>query len=77
MSDSHPLRTYREQQVPPLTQEDLARMLGVTKATISRWESGARKVDAEKLPEVSERTGIPPHNLRPDLAELMRSEAAQ
>ena len=77
MSDSHPLKTYREQQDPPLTQEDLARMLGVTKATISRWESGARKVDAEKLPEVSEKTGVSPADLRPDLAELMRSEAAQ
>jgi DNA-binding transcriptional regulator YiaG len=27
-----------------LTQEDLAKMLGVTKACISRWESGDRKI---------------------------------
>lgn len=77
MADSHPLKTYREQQDPPLTQEDLARLLGVTKATISRWESGSRKVDAEKLPEVSEKTGIAAPMLRPDLAELMKPEAAE
>jgi DNA-binding transcriptional regulator YiaG len=38
------LTTWREKH--DLTQIELASMLGVTKACISRWESGARKIPA-------------------------------
>jgi transcriptional regulator with XRE-family HTH domain len=33
-------------------------MLGVTKATISRWESGERFPDREFWPRIKETTGI-------------------
>ena len=47
-------------------------MLNVSRPTVNRWESGARKVDDDKLQEVSQRTGIPPAELRPDLVELLQ-----
>ena len=42
-----------------------AAMAGVDKATVTRWTQ--RKVPAERVPEVSERTGFSRHELRPDL----------
>jgi transcriptional regulator with XRE-family HTH domain len=78
MNRVHPLKEFRERQIPPLTQDQLADLLGVSKASVSRWESGARKVDQELLPKVSDRTGISPSELRPDIADLMkRKEAAE
>lgn len=71
MEQVHPLRQYREQQDPPLTQDQLAALLGVTKGTISRWEAGSRQIDVEKLPDVAQKTGIPRAKLRPDLANVM------
>lgn len=68
----HPLRAYREQHEPPLSQADLAVMLEVSRPTIWRWETGARKVDDDLLPTVSEKTGIPKATLRPDLADLLQ-----
>lgn len=80
MERIHPLKAYRERQAPPLTQNQLAELLGVSTATISRWETGIRKVDPDLLPSVAEKTGIAPVELRPDLAGLAdlltRSEPA-
>lgn len=75
MADDHPLVRYRQQQ--SLTQARLGALLGVTDVTVSRWENGIRKIDQNKLSEVARLTGIPARDLRPDLAELMASEAAQ
>jgi transcriptional regulator with XRE-family HTH domain len=72
MENIHPLRVFREQQAPPLTQEQLANLLGVTKAAISRWEAGERQPGKEIIPTITEKTGIPASKLRPDLAALMR-----
>jgi transcriptional regulator with XRE-family HTH domain len=69
MEGIHPLKAYREAQKPPLSQQGLAILLGVTRETISRWETGDRHIDLERLPAVSEKTGIAPAVLRPDLAE--------
>ena len=66
-----PLRTYRQSQEPKLSQEALAHKLGVTRLTVTRWESGARKINLSLVPLIAERTGIPAKELRPDLAELM------
>lgn len=77
MPESHPLKSYRERQVPPLTQEDLAKLIGVGKSTISRWEDGKRKIDDELVGVVAEKTGIPPAELRPDLAKLFVPEVVE
>lgn len=56
MNRPHPLKTYREGQ--GLTQEALAERIGVTRATINRWENGRRPgvADAERVAEI---TSIP------------------
>ncbi len=81
MDSIHPLRAYRERQSPPLTQEQLAAQLNVSKASVSRWETGERKPEVELLPGVARKTGIPAAELRPDLAEMFarprRSKAAR
>lgn len=71
MEGIHPLKAFREKQNPPLSQGELADLLGVARETVTRWESGTRKITEQKLPAVSEKTGISPRELRPDLAELL------
>jgi transcriptional regulator with XRE-family HTH domain len=66
---AHPLKTYRDTQ--NLTQTQLAADLGVTNITVSRWETGLRKIAPTLVPFISEKTGIPARELRPDLAELL------
>lgn len=66
---THPLTTYRASQEPPLSMADLARLLGVGVPTISRWEKFQRAIDKERLGHVSNATGIPAKELRPDLFE--------
>lgn len=51
---------------------DLARALGVDKATVTRW--GQKRVPAERVLDVERVAGIPRHDLRPDL--YPREEAA-
>lgn len=78
MGSTHPLTSYREAR--GLKSADLARLLGESKTTVHRWESGARKIGREKLPSVAAKTGIPAKVLRPDLveeAEKLLSEAAE
>lgn len=58
-----------------LTQEALGKELGVTSITVSRWETGARRIARSLLPRVSQVTGLSHADLRPDLAELMREPA--
>lgn len=71
MQTVHPLRAFRLSQDPPLSQAELANLLGVGRPTVFRWESGARRIDDSKVAHVSSVTGIPKAELRPDLAELM------
>ena len=56
MNKPHPLKTYRQAQ--GLTQEALADRIGVTRATINRWENGRRPsvADAERVADL---TAIP------------------
>jgi transcriptional regulator with XRE-family HTH domain len=63
----HPLRLYRENHSPKLSQESLAERLGVARLTVLRWESGERKIDRTLVSDVSKKTGIPVKDLRPDL----------
>jgi transcriptional regulator with XRE-family HTH domain len=74
MESIHPLKSFRENHDPKLSQDQLADLLGVSRVTVTRWESGARKLGPELLQLVSERTGIAPADLRPDLADLLRHQ---
>jgi transcriptional regulator with XRE-family HTH domain len=73
MDSIHPLKAYRERQSPPLSQDELATLLGVSKASISRWETGERKPELELLPGIREKTGILPEQMRPDMAAVLRA----
>lgn len=64
-TDARPLQTYRKQN--QLTLIGLAEMLGVSKVTVFRWETGAFLIPVSKLNKVSEITGIPREQLRPDI----------
>ena len=77
MGEIHPLAAFRANCDPPLDQRQFAELVGVTRETVNRWESGARKIDEEKLPVVCEKTGISWRELRPDLADMtQRAEEA-
>ena len=58
-----PLSRYRAAK--GLTLEAVAEELGVNKSTVLRWESGP--VPAERIIQLEQATGIPRHELRPDL----------
>lgn len=75
MDQIHPLQAFRENQNPPLNRRQLADLLGVSTAAVSRWEAGERKLDEQILPMVAEKTGIAPALLRPDLARLFDQPA--
>jgi DNA-binding transcriptional regulator YdaS (Cro superfamily) len=49
------------------SQSAVGKMLGVSAAEVSRWESGRRQVPAERVIEFEKITGIPRHKLRPDV----------
>ncbi len=76
MKDRQPLQVltdYRQER--GWRPVDLARFLEQPRPTVHRWETGARKIDEERLDDVSKKTGIPKRELRPDLAEVMREAA--
>lgn len=50
--------------------DEAAKELGVNKTTLLRWEQGKVRVPQNRLIEVGRVTGIPPHVLRPDLADI-------
>lgn len=62
----HPIAAYRAAN-DNQTQEALGRELGVTGITVSRWETGARKIAPRLVQKVSDKTRIPAQVLRPDL----------
>jgi transcriptional regulator with XRE-family HTH domain len=77
MAEKRPLKVLTEYRAAAgKTQADLAGELEVAVMTVSRWETGDRKIGVKTLPTVAEKTGIPKSALRPDLAESMQ-EAAQ
>lgn len=69
MQSVHPLKHYRSTQIPRLSQAALAEKLGVARLTVLRWETGERKINPSLIPTVTEKTGIPAKELRPDLIE--------
>ena len=75
MAGTHPLRKFRLSQNPALTQEALAKELGVRGQTVWRWENGDRQIGRDQLAKITKKTGIPARQLRPDLAKFF--EAAE
>jgi len=73
MAGIEALRKYRADN--GLTQAALAKRLRVSAETIHRWEVGSRKPGKDALPVITEKTGIAPAELRPDLAELVAAPA--
>jgi transcriptional regulator with XRE-family HTH domain len=59
----HPLRIYRTRTNTTLKQ--FGARFGVNKSTVLRWEEG--HIPAERVIAISEITGIPRSQLRPDL----------
>lgn len=59
------LKTFREAR--NLSCAELGRMVGVTRATVLRWEDGTRRIGVTLLPRVAQVTGIPREKLRPDI----------
>jgi DNA-binding transcriptional regulator YdaS (Cro superfamily) len=53
----------------------LSRATGIKPSTISKWRGAKGGIPAERVPEVSRITGIPRHELRPDLWEAPASAA--
>lgn len=52
---------------PMRSQEAVAKLFGVTKAQVSRYETGKRRVPPEKVAEIERITEISRHVLRPDV----------
>lgn len=50
-----------------ITAEKAAEMAGVTVAMWSRFETGARRIPAERVLDIEAFTGISRHDLRPDV----------
>jgi len=63
----HPIREYRLKQPIPLRQSDIADKLGVSAVQVSRYESGLKRIPAEKAVVIEKLFGIPRERLRPDI----------
>jgi DNA-binding transcriptional regulator YdaS (Cro superfamily) len=63
----HPIREYRLKQPIPLRQSDIATKLGISAVQVSRYESGLKRIPAEKAVECEKLFGIPREHLRPDI----------
>ena len=48
-------------------QNEIAILVGRSTGAISQWVNGERQIPADIVPKVEEVTGIPRHQLRPDL----------
>lgn len=75
MQGIHQLRTYRHSQEPRLSQQALADKIGVSRLTVTRWETGERRIAPSLVPVVAEKTGIAPKDLRPDFAKTYGEDA--
>lgn len=59
------LRSYRVRR--NLSMREASQRIGVSQATLSRWETGALGIAAERCRDISRVIGIPLAKLRPDL----------
>jgi DNA-binding transcriptional regulator YdaS (Cro superfamily) len=71
-----PIRKYRTAQ--GLTAECVASWFGISEVTLRSYENGTRKIPPEFAVAFETRTGVPRHELRPDIfvAPPAKKEAA-
>lgn len=69
----HPLEAYRARFSPPKTRAEVARELGVHRATVARWETRERIPDQRFLVRLAEITGA----TIPELMGLEPKERSQ
>lgn len=55
----------------------IGRALGISRQVVAAWFNENRRIPAEHVRNVSHVTGIPPHQLRPDLYGAPNVEAAE
>lgn len=58
MTETHPLRNWRDNQTPKLSQEALGLMLDVDGLTVSRWERRDTEPQKRQWDKITEITGI-------------------
>jgi DNA-binding transcriptional regulator YdaS (Cro superfamily) len=58
-----------------LTDGKLATILGVSDELVRLWRHGRRRISAERAIVLSNKTGIPRHELRPDIWDAPGSES--
>jgi transcriptional regulator with XRE-family HTH domain len=68
----HPLMKFRLNRKPPMSQAELARLLGVSRSCINHIENGHRQMGIELLLRATEETGLSPSVLRPDLKAVLK-----
>lgn len=73
MTETSALQAYLNKS--DVKQVELARSLGVTRFTIRRWANGQTPIPVDVMDKLSETTGIPVPDLRPDLARKFGSAA--
>jgi transcriptional regulator with XRE-family HTH domain len=59
------IRTWRKER--KISIEAAGDLVGVSGVQWSRYETGKRRIPAENVHVISKVTGIPPHELRPDV----------
>jgi len=69
-----PIRKYRAAN--NLTAECVASWFGLSEVTLRSYENGARKIPPEFAVAFEARTGVPRHELRPDIFVAPTKEAA-
>jgi len=65
MEGAHPLKEWRSRK--GLNQEAAAQQLGLKAPTLCRFEKGNRRPSPRLAKKISEKTGIPKSELRPDI----------
>jgi len=53
-----------------LSLGEAGNLVGLSGVQWHRYETGARRISSEKVLPVAEVTGVPPEQLRPDLASI-------
>ena len=73
--DMEKLREWRLAHSDIQTLDKAATLFGVSAVSVHRYETGQRSIKPKLVLHISEVTGIPPHELRPDIFPAPSREA--